>query len=424
MKKNLFTFILFFVATLAFTGCSSDDDNGGGTENLVNSQTLIMYWPWTGDEAGADDGLKAAFINNLSDLKQGMLNSSNLEKNQRVVVFFSESHTFAKLFELVKSGSSIQERPIKTYTNLPLGNSTGLTTVLKDIKNYTHTGKYAMVYGGHGMGWVPKSASNITRATMPYSIKHGHRKKVSTIVLPKFSMTRYIGSGSDLDYVLDIAEVNNGIKNAGIKLQYLLFDDCYMANAETAYALRDVTDHLVASTCEVMEYGMPYHTMFKYMHGANPNYMGMANEFYNFYNTYTYPYGAISVIDCSKMETLANVMKNINANYTFNEADRNLVQELDGIDKHYTTTGMHIFYDINSYVQHLYPSTIALMSFSSALTGAVIANKHTSQAFTSLYGNSDYINMSNNSGMTISDITNYPMSHGSVTTTEWWHATH
>ncbi len=426
MKKNLFTFILLFFTTLVFIGCSSDDDNGGNPEIQNVSQTLIMYWPWTGNKTASDDGLTSYFRNNLSDLKQGIINSGGIEKNQKVVVLFSESPTSARLFELVKKGNTIEESPIKTYNNnLKLGNSTGLTTVLNDIKNYTYSKKYAMVYGGHGMGWVPKSVMNGTRATMSYASKDGLRKKNVTISLPKFSKTRYIGSGTDLDYVLDISEINEGISNAGIKLQYLLFDDCYMANAETAYALRGATEHLVASTCEVMAYGMPYEKMYKYMHGANPNYNEMTNEFYNFYSNYREPYGAISVIDCSKIEALASVMKNINSKYTFNEANRSNVQVLDGIDKGPGNTGMNIFYDINSYVLQLVPSGIELQSFKSALASAVVANKYTPQVYSFLFNTGYYINMNNsNSGMTISDITNFPMSKRKVTTTAWWAATH
>lgn len=425
MKKNLLTFALLFLTTLAFVGCSSDDDNGNSPEKPDVSQTLIMYWPWTGNKTATDDGLTSYFRNNLSDLKQGIINNGDIEKEQKIVVLFSDSPTSTKLFELVKKGNKIEENTIKTYNNLKFGNSTGLTTVLKDIKNYTKTEKYAMVYGGHGMGWVPKSVANMTRATMSYASKDGLRKKNVTISLPKFSKTRYIGSSSDLDYVLDISEVNEGISNAGIKLQYLLFDDCYMANAETAYMLRGVTDHLIASTCEVMAYGMPYQKMYKHMHGANPNYNEMTNEFYNFYSNYSEPYGAISVIDCSKIEALANVMRNINSKYTFNEAYRDKVQVLDGIDKGPHNTGMHIFYDINSYVQYLYPSAIDLQSFKSALSSAVIANRYTSQVYSFLFGTGYYINMNNNnSGMTISDITNFPISKRKVTTTTWWAATH
>ena len=40
--------------------------------------------------------------------------------------------------------------------------------------------------------------------------------------------------------------------------QFIMFDDCYMSSMEVAYDLKDVTDYIIASTSEVMAYGMPY----------------------------------------------------------------------------------------------------------------------------------------------------------------------
>ncbi len=52
-----------------------------------------------------------------------------------------------------------------------------------------------------------------------------------------------------------------GIVGAGVKMEYILFDDCYMSSVEVAYELKEATRFLIASTSEMMAYGMPYATV-------------------------------------------------------------------------------------------------------------------------------------------------------------------
>ena len=54
-----------------------------------------------------------------------------------------------------------------------------------------------------------------------------------------------------------------------MSMNYILFDDCYMSTVEVAYDLREVTNYLIASTSEMMAYGMPYHKILKYIIGLN-----------------------------------------------------------------------------------------------------------------------------------------------------------
>ena len=57
-----------------------------------------------------------------------------------------------------------------------------------------------------------------------------------------------------------------------------------------------------------------------------------------FYSNYVTPCGTIGVTDCSELDNLAAIMKEINQRYTFNEELTGELQRLDG----YTPT---IFFD-------------------------------------------------------------------------------
>lgn len=73
-------------------------------------------------------------------------------------------------------------------------------------------------------------------------------------------MTRYFGELTR-EFQTDVSTLARVITGAGIKMEYILFDDCYMSSVEVAYELKEATRFLIASTSEMMAYGMPYATV-------------------------------------------------------------------------------------------------------------------------------------------------------------------
>ena len=127
-------------------------------------------------------------------------------------------------------------------------------------------------------------------------------------------------------------------------MEYILFDDCYMSSIEVAYALRHVAEYLIACPTEIMAFGMPYAEIGRYLLGE-PDYESICREFYEFYSTYQYPYATFGITDCSELDALASLMREINGQYVFDESQRRDLQPMDG----YTPT---IFYDYGDYVAH------------------------------------------------------------------------
>lgn len=146
-------------------------------------------------------------------------------------------------------------------------------------------------------------------------------------------------------------------------MEYILFDDCYMSTVEVAYDLKNVTSHLIASTSEIMAYGMPYDKIGQYLIG-NIDYEKVCDGFYSFYSNYVTPCGTIGVTDCSELDNLAAIMKEINQRYTFNEELTGELQRLDG----YTPT---IFFDYGDYVSKLCSDPDLLEQFNEQLKRTV-----------------------------------------------------
>lgn len=357
-------------------------------------RTLFMYLPWSSN-------LLSFFQTNIKDMesviKQGVL------KNERVLVFLHTSTTEATLFELTYSDNEVTRETIKSYTNHPHTTAEGITSILNDVIEYAPARNYSMTVGSHGMGWIPTAPSRVRSADQKEYWEYEG--------VPK---TRWFG-GFDSPYQTDITTFAQGIQDAGLKFDYILFDDCYMSTIEVAYDLRKVTDHLIASPCEIMIHGMPYDKIGPYMFGE-VDYEGIANAFYDFYSNYTLmPCGTIAVTKCYELDNLAEIMKEINVKYTFDPSVIASIQSMDG----YSPT---IFFDYGDYVAKLCKDSRLLSEFDVQLERTVPSKykRNTEYYYTMSKGK---IKINDYSGVTVSD----PSTHSNAikkTETNWYKATH
>ena len=362
--------------------------------NSENEKTLFIYMPWS-------TNLLENFETNLVDLETSI--SRNGLKNQRVIVFLSTTPREATLFEITCKKGKCERTTLKEYTDPPFTTAHGIASILNDVKSNAPASVYSMIIGCHGMGWIPVS-STLTRAASSFKF---HWDSEGTV------QTRYFG-GISSSYQTDITTLAEGLESAGLKLEYLLFDDCYMSNIEVAYDLRKVTRYLIACTSEIMAYGMPYATMGKYLLGE-PDYEAICNDFSSFYSTYTLkPCGTLGVTDCSEVDALASVMKEINTRYTFDTTLRPSLQRLDG----YLPV---IFYDFGDYVAHLCDDPQLLKKFEEQLQRTVPHHVHTEYYYSALT-NTDY-KINTFSGITVSDPSTNILTNGK-TNTGWYSATH
>ena len=59
-------------------------------------------------------------------------------------------------------------------------------------------------------------------------------------------------------------------------------------------------------------------------------------SFYQFYSNYQYPYGTLAVTDCSYLDELAELMKYIHSNYSFDSTQAINIQRMDGYSLWYS----------------------------------------------------------------------------------------
>lgn len=393
--KLLIHILIIAALGLCLISCDKDDNPPVPPVPVETEQTLFMYLPWASN-------LLPYFEKNIKDMETAV--AQNILKNEKVLVFFHTSESEATLFELVydKDNGCIRNT-FKSYVNPPFTTAEGITSILNDVINHAPAKRYAMAINCHGMAWVPKSSSQL-RST-------GEKEYWEN---DDALLTRWFG-GTTLEFQTDITTLAQGIKGAGIAMEYILFDDCYMSSIEVGFDLKEVTDHLIASPCEIMAHGMPYDQIIPHMLGE-VDYEAICKAFHTFYENYELmPCGTIGVINCRELDNLATVMKEINTKHTFDPKLLNSIQRLDGYNP-------VRFFDYGDYVSKLCTDSELFKKFEAQLDRTVPpeCRLHTEYYYSMSGGK---IKINSYSGVTISDpsVSSYT---SAKTETAWYKATH
>ena len=416
MIKKLFTlFICSISLAMTFTGCSEEAFD----TDSVNKQTILVFYPWTGSKSYT--GLLGYLQNNIDSICDGIIDRKGLN-NSRVLVFLSDKYNHSTLYDLQYNATtkSVDRVSLKEYEGASYASAEGIADILNEVKTKASALNYALIVGVHGCGWT--YASDWSR--YPYyarpSVTRPSDNNFSGIQFgpdPNAPLTRFFGSVSLAENAMDISTLAEGIRESGLKMQYILFDACYMSNIETAYELKDVTNYMIASGSEIMAAGLPYRSMWSYLNSPTPNYSSIVSTSVNFYKNSSAPFCNLAAIDCRQVEKLASVMKDINAENQL-QASVNLdsIQHLDGFRP-------NLFYDLETYVDSLRPSGYLLDQFKSQLKLTIKASDHTDEAYTCIYS-SDSFKIKNYCGITISDPSQHSVAIKGREKTGWWKATH
>lgn len=420
MKQFVYGFIFAIVSIIGLGSCTEEAFD----IDKVNKQTILVFLPWTGGSSSI--GLTEDLSNNIDSICAGIKDKKGLN-NTRVLVFFSNNANNSTLFDLTYNDATkeVSRIPIKTYEGSAYNSANGFADILNEVRQNAEALNYALIIGGHGCGWscaddwinYPNQAKSFnTQQTLSYDTPFSG---IQFGTDPDNPTTRFFGSVDRKENSIDLSTLVEGIKQSGIKMQYILFDVCYMGNVETAYELKDVTNYLVASSSEIMAKGIPYRLMWSYLNGTTPNYSSLVNGIVNFYKNSNAPYCNMAAIDCRQLDALANVMKEINQKYTFDTTiPLDSIQPLDGFLP-------HLSYDMAVYVDSLRPNGYLKDQFSNQLKKTVKAAAHTDCAYTALRQYPEVtIKIKNYCGLSISDPSQHPVAIRGKEKTGWWKATH
>ena len=259
------------------TACHHHHDD---PEPEPSAQTILYYFPWSGDAKG-NYGLYGDFQNNIREIESAIVSRGTMA-NARLLVCMANKPHDASLYEIKLENGRTWRDTLTTYSNIDFTKKETVLRFINDTKAYAPSLRYALMVGCHGMGWLPVDDESNAKADK--------------------ARRKYFGGG--IGFRAEIAILADAINESNTHLDFILFDDCYMANVEVVYDLHHITDYLIASTSEIMARGMPYEEMWQYL-SPIPNYEMVCNTYIDFYSDLIRAEGCeVEVIFGNKVTTL------------------------------------------------------------------------------------------------------------------------
>ena len=382
LYRQILQLLTLLLASCLFTSCHDDDE----LIDEPTEQTVIFFMPWS-------TNMTPYFEQNIADFETAI--KGGLLKNERVIVIISSTKSRANVIEL-RQEQGVRDT-LMFYSQPDFTQRENITTMLNDVRAIAPACRYSLIVGCHGMGWLPVSTS---RARSQY---HFERDDVP--------QTRWFG-GFTSEYQIETTTLADAIGDAGMRMEYIMFDDCFMSSVEAAYDLKDVTNYLIGCPTEIMIYGFPYHLCTRHLVGT-VDYAALCQTFLDFYSHYTTPCGTIAVTDCRELDALAAIVREINLTQEFDYSQLADVQRMDGYNP-------PLFYDLGDYIAHLCTDGNLLNAFKRQLDVTVPHKAHTPQYYSASNGFND---IRAYSGITTSAPSHNTRSVGQEKT-KWYQATH
>ena len=320
-----------------------------GLADMDKEATLLVYW----------DGQTSVGANNSKHLilKYQTDGKGNINGSPALDATYTMDDVLAEA-EIVKEYS----------TQLSVDKKV-MSQVLKDMIAQAPTDKLGLVLGSHASSWL------------------------NTI----FTSRAFGQDGSGTDNTMLIPDMVEALGSVGKKFEFILFDACYMATAEVAYAFRNVCDYQLASVMEVPAYGFPYEDFMKYLYKGNvDNYKKVCQSYIDFYNS-VYSEGSsswatVSLIDSKEMGNLVSELKKEIVAHKDALAD----YETDHLQEYGRNSGPYIACDLGHMISDLNGGSMT-STFSSQLGKTVLYKGCLEKARPSSYA----VNTTNYSGLGI-----------------------
>lgn len=331
MRLLRHTLCLLTLATLA--ACSKEEP--GYNPPALADRTVLLYMP--------GQSLSTYYKNNIQGIHTAVTDRA-LGNGRMLVCWQPEKQTSAVMLEIYydRNKRRSETKTLKTYDDFNAGSVADVQRIFADAAELAPAQNYGLIIGCHGKAWIPASGG-----VLPYSLRSAEPDDDVWTTAPGAKTTRSFG---DTGYELDITELASAIEAQRFRFDYLIFDDCFMANIETLYDLRRAVDYIVASPCEVMGDGFPYDRIVPHLFEGNGVLSSLEKACWEFWNLYendwrsTIAYeqsGCISLAVTAQLDALATEMRRIK--------DKKQSFDIDAL-QYYKGNVTKLFYDLEHYV--------------------------------------------------------------------------
>ena len=322
--KYLSTMFLLLSMTSCRWFCPEPD------EEVHYDRTVLVYM-------AAENSLSYGAFHE-QDIDEMLQAAGDIPKNSRLLVYVDDTGS-PRILSVEFNGGKPVAKVLHSYTaEHNSGDTETLRLVMEWVSEHSPSSSYGLILWSHGDAWLPAKAP-IQRSICIDNERNGYSNN---------------GTKMDID---EVAEVLTGFP----RLEFIMFDACFMQSIEVAYELRHVTRYAIASPAEIPNPGAPYERMVKPMF-ANPfDAAKVAEEYYRMYNdsvisVYEWSdnprYGvSLSAINCDWLDDLAAATAEMVIKYVPTDS----IMDLSGIQRYYpiTSKSRPEYHDMNGYMFRL-----------------------------------------------------------------------
>lgn len=357
---------LWLLAAATLAACSKEVP--GYDPPALADRTVLLYMP--------GQSLIAYYENNIQGIRTAVTDRA-LGKGRMLVCWQPEKQTSAVVQEIYydRNKRCSEAKTLKTYDDFDAGDPAAVQQLFADAAELAPARNYGLIIGCHGKAWIPASGGVLPRSMLPAD-------DVWTTA-PGAKQTRSFG---DTGYELDITELAAALEAQRFRFDYLIFDDCFMANIETLYDLRRAVDYIVASPCEIMAAGFPYDRIVPHLFEGNGVFDGLEKACWEFWNFYENDWdtvqrneqsGCISLAVTAQLDALMMEMRQIK--------DKKQPFDIDAL-QYYKGNATKLFYDLEHYVTLCCNDQGAIDSFKAQMELAFpVSCRHHTKYFYSAY---------------------------------------
>lgn len=355
--------LLMFCIGGAVSACCDDKNDEENPDNPV--LTIFIHQPYS-------INLESQLNIDLQEVNHALLKNPDIRQKVNIL-FFRNNNITGKLYKKTyrkdsETGQEVIEDVLqKEYPLSQIDYTTfsGLHQILSDVISIGKSDNYGMVIGCHGTGWIPTKEDKSSRAASGNKV-----------------IRKSFGTTSNDKYDTTYKTLGKAIEATGKKMEFILVDDCYSQNIEVAYELRKVCHFLIGSVTEMGGDGQDYETLIPRL--LEGNYKGICDDNIKYYTQpgNSWRTSTVSLVDCSQVEQMASIMKEIYSSGDLNEVDRNVLQVFDGYDCY--VRYYNVFYDFSQYVHLLCNDAALLAKFDAQMQKLIAYNVHTPE-FNSIF---------------------------------------
>lgn len=346
--------------------CTDSSKNKEDEPTLPVDRTVLIYMM-------ADNSLASSSDINWPQIKEG---AAGALSDGNLLVYIDRRYQAPVLYKVSPSG---QEVVVKNYKEQNSASKQVFSQVLKDVFHNYPAREKGVVMWSHGEGWRYRPAEGVEAKLSPRWVGQDYE------------------AGEKGTFYFNIPDIKQALIEAGVYLDFMIYDACFMSSIEVIYELRDRVANYLASPAEIMgnntfypdHTGFPYKKLIPALFADKIDYRKIAFDFYDYYNSLAI-YGGLSDdmrsatiawIETSKLDSLALLTRSMLESVSFDSIPYLDVEGVQTYDRA-STRSYHLYYDLEHVMSRIFAHDQNTLNRWRAMLGQCVkARFHTDKVF-------------------------------------------